>query len=70
MPKLSGISHQRAIRALEKAGFRVARQRKHVTMTNGTRVITVPRNDPVNGYTMAEIVRQAGLTIVKFRELL
>ncbi len=52
MPKIPGVNHRRAIRALIRAGFRVAREgRKHVVMTDGTRFLTVPRNDPVNAYT-------------------
>lgn len=70
MPKLPGISYKRAVRALERAQFRVARRGKHVTMTDGSRVVTVPRTDPINGYTMAMIVRQAGLSIEQFKELL
>jgi predicted RNA binding protein YcfA (HicA-like mRNA interferase family) len=36
MPKLPGVNHQEAIRALEKVGFRVARQGgKHAVMTDG-----------------------------------
>jgi hypothetical protein len=37
MPKIPGVNHLRAIRALEKAGFKVVRQGKHVVMTDGTR---------------------------------
>lgn len=70
MPKLPGISHQKAIRAFEKAGFRVARQGKHVVMTDGTRVLTIPRANPINAFTMGGIVRDAGLTIEEFRKLL
>lgn len=32
--------------------------------------LTIPRNDPVNAYTMAGIVRDAGLSIEQFRRLL
>jgi len=39
MPKLSGVNHQRAINAFEKAGFWIAKQGKHITMTNGERII-------------------------------
>jgi len=46
------------------------RQGKHVVMSNGQRIITVPRHDPVNAITMAGIVRDAGLTLDQFRELL
>ena len=69
MGGLAGIPHQRAIKALEKAGFRIARQGKHVVMTNGQKVITIPRHDPVNAFTMAGIVRDAGLSVEEFRKL-
>ena len=35
MPKLPGVNHLDAVRALEKIGFRVARQGKHIIMTDG-----------------------------------
>ena len=70
MPKLPGIPHQAAVRALQKDGFRIVRQGKHVVMSNGQRIITVPRHNPVNAITMAGIVRDAGLTLDQFRELL
>lgn len=40
MPKIPGINHLIAIKALEKAGFWIARQGKHVVMTNGERIVT------------------------------
>jgi len=70
MPKLPGINHLRAINAFEKAGFSVVRQGKHVTMTNGERIITIPRANPINAYTMAGIIKDAGLTIVEFQDFL
>ena len=70
MPKLPGINHLDAVRVLEKAGFRIARQSKHIVMTDGIRILTVPRNNPVNAFTMGGIVRDAGLTIEEFRKLL
>jgi len=70
LPKLPGVSHQKAIRALEKAGFRVLRQGKHVVMTDGTRILTIPRANPINAYTIGGIVRDAGLTVEAFRKLL
>ena len=70
MPKLAGVNHLDAVRALEKAGFRVARQGKHIVMSNGARILTIPRHNPVNAFTMAGIVRDAGLTIDEFRKLL
>jgi predicted RNA binding protein YcfA (HicA-like mRNA interferase family) len=70
VPKIAGINHQDAVRALQKAGFRVLRQGKHVVMTDGVRILTIPRHNPVNAYTMGGIVRDAGLTAAEFRKLL
>jgi hypothetical protein len=39
-------------------------------MTDGNRIVTIPRHDPVNGFTMGGIVRDAGLTDEEFRKLL
>ncbi len=70
MPKLPGINHKRAVKALEKAGFRITRQRKHITMTNGERILTIPRANPVNSFTMAGIIKDAGLSVEEFKKLL
>lgn len=55
MPAIAGINHLRAVAALEKAGFRI---------------LTIPRHNPVNAFTMGGIVRDAGLTSEAFRKLL
>jgi predicted RNA binding protein YcfA (HicA-like mRNA interferase family) len=68
--KLAGIPHLKAVRALEKAGFRLVRQSKHIVMSDGERILTIPRSNPVDAYTMGGIIRDAGLTIERFRELL
>ena len=39
-------------------------------MSDGSRILTIPRHNPVNEYTMGGIVRDAGLTIEKFKKLL
>ena len=49
MPKLPGVPHLAAIRALQKAGFRIVRQGKHVVMSDGRRILTVPRPLPGPG---------------------
>jgi len=46
------------------------RQGKHIVMTDGVRILTIPRQNPVNAYTMGGIVRDAGLTVEAFRKLL
>jgi predicted RNA binding protein YcfA (HicA-like mRNA interferase family) len=70
MPKIPGINHLQAVKALEKAGFRIVRQGKHIVMSDGIRFVTIPRANPVNAYTMAGIARDAGLTPDRFKELL
>ena len=69
MPKLPGVNHLDAVRALEKIGFRIVRQGKHIVMTDGTRVVSIPRHNPVNAITMGNIVRDVGLTNDQFRRL-
>jgi predicted RNA binding protein YcfA (HicA-like mRNA interferase family) len=70
MPKLPGVNHLRAISALQKAGFNIDRQGKHVFLSKGSRKLVVPRNNPIDAYTMAAIVRDAGLSIDEFKRLL
>ena len=70
MPKVPGVNHLDAVRALEKAGFQIRRQGKHIVMSDGTRILTVPRHNPINAFTMGSILRGAGLTIEEFRRLL
>jgi hypothetical protein len=38
-------------------------------MTDGIRILTIPRHNPVNAYTLGGIVRDAGLTVQQFRDL-
>ena len=64
------MNHQQAIKAFEKAGFWVARQGKHITMTDGEHIVTIPRANPINAFTMAGIVKDAGLSMRDFRKLL
>jgi hypothetical protein len=70
VPKLPGISHLHAVRAFEKAGFLIIREGKHIVLSDGIRIITIPRHNPVNAYTMGGLVVDAGLTIDQFKELL
>ena len=70
MPKLPGISHAHALRVFGKLGFYVAREGKHTIMSNGKVRLTIPRHNPINAFTMADIAKDAGLTPDQFRELL
>jgi predicted RNA binding protein YcfA (HicA-like mRNA interferase family) len=70
LPKIPGVNHLDAVRALQKAGFRIVRQGKHIVMSNDQRIVVIPRNNPVNAFTMGGIARDAGLSVEEFRKLL
>jgi predicted RNA binding protein YcfA (HicA-like mRNA interferase family) len=70
MPKLPGIRQRDAVRVLEKLGYRIARESGHIIMTNGKTRLVIPRNNPINAFTMGGIAKDAGLTPEQFRALL
>jgi hypothetical protein len=39
-------------------------------MSDGKRFLTIPRNNPVNAYTMGGIAQDAGLSVDEFKKLL
>ncbi len=39
-------------------------------MTDGVRIITIPRHNPINAFTMGGIAKDAGLSEEEFRNLL
>ena len=45
------------------------REGRHIVMSDGTRLLTIPRHDPVNVFTMGGIVRDAGPIMEDFRSL-
>ena len=70
MPKFPGVHHLAAVRAFQRAGYRIERQGKHIIMSNGQRILVIPRHNPVNAYTLGSIIRDAGLTNEQFAKLL
>ena len=70
MPLIPGVSHLRAVQALEKAGFQIRRQSNHIIIDNDFTTAIIPRHNPIKPATMGNIVRKAGLTVEQFRELL
>ena len=62
--------HAQAIRALRKAGFEIVHEGKHTIMSDGGRILTIPRHNPINAFTMGGIAKDAGLTPDQFRQLL
>ncbi len=70
MPKIPGVSSNAAVGALQKIGFRIIRQGKHIVMSNGLTRLTIPRHNPINAFTMGGIASDAGLSPDEFKKLL
>ncbi len=70
MPKLPGISRATAVRVFTKIGFHIAHEGKHTVRSNGRVRLTIPRHNPINAFTMADVAQDAGLTPEQFRELM
>jgi predicted RNA binding protein YcfA (HicA-like mRNA interferase family) len=70
MPRIPGVKQRDAIRVLERLGFNIIRQGKHIVMSDGTRIVTIPRHNPINANTMGGIAQAVGLTPDQFRKFL
>jgi predicted RNA binding protein YcfA (HicA-like mRNA interferase family) len=70
VPKIPGINHLDAIRALQRAGFVIERQGKHIVMRKGGHRLIIPGAHPINAFTMGGIARDPGLTPDQFTALL
>jgi predicted RNA binding protein YcfA (HicA-like mRNA interferase family) len=71
--RLPVVSGAQLIKALERRGWQVARQRgSHVLLKHPerTRSLTVPLHKELKRGTLAGIIRDAGLTVEELRELL
>ena len=67
MPKLPLISGAEAIRALERLGFVVVRQRgSHVILRRGASGCVVPNHSEIKIGTLSGVLKQAGITPEEF----
>ena len=65
------VSGAQAVRALQRLGFAVVRQRgSHVRMAKGSLGVTVPAHGSIAPGTLQSILRQAGITAEAFCEAL
>lgn len=64
------MNHLDAVRAPEEIGLRIARQGKHIVLTDGIRVVVLPGQDPIHSITVGRNVRDLGMTNDEFRALL
>ena len=70
MPRLPGISHQRAIRACRKAGVHVVSQGKQIILAKEGLMLSIPRGNPIDAVTMGGIITDAGMSVEQFKKLL
>ena len=67
MPKLPVVSGAEAIRALERLGFAVVRQRgSHIILRRGSSGCVVPNHRELKGGTLVGILKQAGVSPDEF----
>lgn len=67
MPKLPRVSGSEAVRALQRLGFEIARQRgSHIVMRRGPVGCVVPNHREVKVGTLAGVLRQAGVSVEEF----
>lgn len=63
MPKLPRVSGAEVVRALERLGFAVARQRgSHIVMRRGSSGCVVPNHRELKTGTLAGLLKQAGVS--------
>jgi predicted RNA binding protein YcfA (HicA-like mRNA interferase family) len=75
MPKLPSVSGERVVKALKRAGFVQLRQKgSHVSLEKriGEKTLktVVPMHSEVAKGTLADILKQCGLTLEEFLEVL
>ena len=71
MPKIPHVSGANAIRALERIGFVVVRQRgSHVVMRRDSMGCVVPNHKELKSGTLEGVLRQAGVPMEEFIDAL
>lgn len=73
MTRLPVVSGKQCIKALEKIGFTIYRQKgSHITLVRKTPLcqLTVPNHKTIAKGTLRSIIRQAELTVEEFTNLL
>ena len=64
MPRLPRLSSRGLIRALERLGFAMMRQRgSHIVLQRGTATCVVPQRQELRLGTLSGVPAQAGLTV-------
>lgn len=67
MPKLPHVSGSEAVRALQRLGFEIMRQRgSHIVMRRGSSGCVVPNHREIKVGTLSGVLRQAGVSAEEF----
>lgn len=67
MPKLPVVPGAEVVRALQRLGFVVARQRgSHIVMRRGSSGCVVPNHAELKAGTLSGVLKQAGVSIEEF----
>jgi len=69
--RLLPVSGKQMVKVFRKIGFQVERQRgSHIVMSKGEAILVIPNHDTVAKGTERELIKDAGLTVEEFNELL
>ena len=67
MPSLPVVSGADVVRALERLGFAVARQRgSHIVLRRGSQGCVVPKHRELKTGTLSAVLKQAGISVEDF----
>ncbi len=74
MTKIPSIGYEKAIKALQRDGWVILRQKgSHIRLQKHTQdevlKLTVPAHHPIKRSTLSHIIKQARLTVDKFIDL-
>ena len=75
MTEITGLSYRKVINALQRAGFVVVRQKgSHIRLQKRTKEevikLTVPAHATIKKATINRIIKDAGLSVEEFKDLL
>ena len=67
MPSLPVVSGTEAVRALQRLGFVIVRQRgSHIVLRKGSQGCVVPNHHQIKTGTLAGLLKQGGVSIDEF----
>ncbi len=71
MTRLPVVSGWECVKALQRAGFEISRQKgSHIKLRRGERTVIVPNHNELDRGTLRGVLDQAGLTADEFIALL